>query len=118
MRFKTIAELVVPKDEAHFVLCTGYDHMPGTRIPYTTNLPLARAIEGDVLLVHTWEGVPLPREHGGPVRMLVFAKNSRRDNCVIAPVLLRRVMCTEDSSGRLFRTTDQISVHPSVVIRT
>jgi DMSO/TMAO reductase YedYZ molybdopterin-dependent catalytic subunit len=70
VRFRTIAELVVPKDEAHFVLCTGYDHMPGTRIPYTTNLPLARAIEEDVLLVHTWEGAPLPREHGGPVRMI------------------------------------------------
>ena len=52
------------------VLCTGYDHMPGTRIPYTTNLPLARAVEDDVLLVHTWEGAPLPQEHGGPCRMI------------------------------------------------
>ena len=52
------------------VLCTGYDLMPGTLIPYTTNLPLARAVEDDVLLVHTWEGQPLPREHGGPCRMI------------------------------------------------
>ena len=29
-----------------------------------------RAIDDDVLLVHTWEGKPLPREHGGPVRMI------------------------------------------------
>jgi DMSO/TMAO reductase YedYZ molybdopterin-dependent catalytic subunit len=70
VRFRTIAELVVPKEDAHFVLCTGSDHMPGTSIPYTTNLPLARAVEDDVLLVHTWEGKPLPREHGGPVRMI------------------------------------------------
>ena len=70
VRLKTIAELVVPRDEAHFVLCTGADHMPGTSIPYTTNLPLARAIEDDVLLVHTWEGHPLPREHGGPCRLI------------------------------------------------
>jgi DMSO/TMAO reductase YedYZ molybdopterin-dependent catalytic subunit len=70
VRFRTIAELVVPEDTARFVSCTGYDHMPGTRIPYTTNLPLARAVEDDVLLVHTWEGQPLPREHGGPVRMI------------------------------------------------
>jgi DMSO/TMAO reductase YedYZ molybdopterin-dependent catalytic subunit len=70
VRFRTIAELVVPKDNAHFVVCTGYDHMPDTRIPYTTNLPLARAIEDDVFLVHTWEDAPLPREHGGPVRMI------------------------------------------------
>lgn len=70
VRFRTIAELVVPRDEAHFVVTTGSDVAPGTNIPYTTNLPLARAIEDDVLLVHTWEGRPLPREHGGPVRMI------------------------------------------------
>ena len=70
VRFRTIAELVVPQPDVRHVLATGYDHMPGTRIPYTTNVPLARAIEEDVLLVHTWQGEPLPREHGGPVRMI------------------------------------------------
>ena len=70
VRFRTLAELAVPTADAQFVLCTGYDHMPGTRIPYTMNLPLARAVEEDVLLVHTWEGQPLPREHGGPCRMI------------------------------------------------
>jgi DMSO/TMAO reductase YedYZ molybdopterin-dependent catalytic subunit len=70
VRFRTIAELAVPHAEATHVLCTGYDHMPGTRIPYTTNLPLSRAVEDDVLLVHTWEGAPLPQEHGGPCRMI------------------------------------------------
>jgi len=70
VRFRTIAALAVPADAARFVLCTGYDFMPGTSIPYTVNLPLARAIEDDVLLVHTWEGKPLPREHGGPCRMI------------------------------------------------
>jgi DMSO/TMAO reductase YedYZ molybdopterin-dependent catalytic subunit len=70
VRFKTIAELAVPRDSVHHVLCTGYDFMPGSYIPYTTNLPLERAIEDDVLLVHTWEGRPLPREHGGPCRMI------------------------------------------------
>ena len=70
VRFKTIAELAVPKDDAQFVLCTGYDVMPGTSIPYTVNVPLARAVDEDVLLVHTWEGKPLPREHGGPCRMI------------------------------------------------
>jgi len=70
VRFSTLAELAVPAADARFVLCTGYDHMPGSDIPYTTNLPLDRAVEHDVLLVHTWEGKPLPREHGGPVRMI------------------------------------------------
>jgi len=70
VRFRTVAELAIPSPEAAHVLCTGYDCMPGTRIPYTVNLPLARAVEEDVLLVHAWEGAPLPREHGGPVRMI------------------------------------------------
>lgn len=70
VRFRTIAERAVPKPDATHVLCTGYDFMPGTYIPYTTNLPLARAVEDDVLLVHTWEGAPLPPEHGGPCRMI------------------------------------------------
>lgn len=70
VRFRTLAELVVPDDAARFVCCTGYDVAPGTSIPYTTNLPLERAVDADVLLVHTWEGKPLPREHGGPCRMI------------------------------------------------
>jgi DMSO/TMAO reductase YedYZ molybdopterin-dependent catalytic subunit len=70
VRFRTIAEMAVPTDEAHFVLCTGYDFMPGSYIPYTVNVPLNRAVDDDVLLVHTWEGQPLPLEHGGPVRMI------------------------------------------------
>jgi DMSO/TMAO reductase YedYZ molybdopterin-dependent catalytic subunit len=70
VRFKTIAELVVPQHTTHHVLCTGYDHEPGTPVPYTTNLSLPRALEDDVLLVHTWNGHPLPREHGGPCRMI------------------------------------------------
>jgi DMSO/TMAO reductase YedYZ molybdopterin-dependent catalytic subunit len=70
VRFRTIAELAVPREDARFVLCTGSDFMPGSYIPYTTNLPLARAVDDDVLLVHTWEGRPLPPEHGGPCRMI------------------------------------------------
>jgi DMSO/TMAO reductase YedYZ molybdopterin-dependent catalytic subunit len=70
VRFQTLAELAVPAPEARHVLCTGADHMPGTRVPYTVNLPLERAVDEDVLLVHTWEGQPLPSEHGGPCRMI------------------------------------------------
>ena len=70
VRFSAIAEQAVPNEEARYVLCTGYDFMPGSFIPYTTNLPLQRALDPDVLLVHTWEGKPLPREHGGPCRMI------------------------------------------------
>jgi DMSO/TMAO reductase YedYZ molybdopterin-dependent catalytic subunit len=34
------------------------------------HMPLARAVEDDVLLVQPWEGQPLPREQRGPVRVI------------------------------------------------
>lgn len=70
VRARTLAEIAVPSPDAAFVTCTGYDHMPGSSIPYTTNLALSRLVEDDVLLVHTWNDAPLPREHGGPCRMI------------------------------------------------
>jgi len=38
---------------------------------YTTNLPLDDLTGGRAWVVWEWEGQPLPREHGGPVRLLV-----------------------------------------------
>jgi DMSO/TMAO reductase YedYZ molybdopterin-dependent catalytic subunit len=70
VQFKALAELAVPQEQARFILCTGHDRWPGSSIPYTTNLALGRALEDDVLLVHEWEGQPLPRDHGGPCRMI------------------------------------------------
>ncbi|MFN7130511.1 MAG: molybdopterin-dependent oxidoreductase, partial [Myxococcales bacterium] len=57
------AALARPKPEATHLFVTGYDG-------YTTNLPLEEALKDDVLLVHTADGQPLTREHGGPVRMI------------------------------------------------
>ena len=59
-----ILELAQPAPEARFVVFHSYDD-------YTTNLPLADFDDDDVLLAHSWEGKPLPREHGGPVRAIV-----------------------------------------------
>jgi DMSO/TMAO reductase YedYZ molybdopterin-dependent catalytic subunit len=36
---------------------------------YTTNLPLDVMLAEDVILAHTFNGLPLPREHGGPLRV-------------------------------------------------
>jgi DMSO/TMAO reductase YedYZ molybdopterin-dependent catalytic subunit len=69
VRFSTIAALAGVKPEARFVLATAHDK-DSSGVPYTTNFSLASALEPDVLLVHTWEGKPLPLEHGGPVRMI------------------------------------------------
>lgn len=70
IQFTTLAGLVRPTEEARYLLCTGADRDPGSGEAYTTNLPLLDALQEDVLLIHSWNGQPLPREHGGPVRMI------------------------------------------------
>jgi DMSO/TMAO reductase YedYZ molybdopterin-dependent catalytic subunit len=62
--FKHILQVARPKPEAQFVYFTAYDK-------YSTNLPLDACDDDDVMLIHRWNGKPLPREHGGPLRMHV-----------------------------------------------
>ena len=38
---------------------------------YTTNLPLADVLDHRAWIVDTYDGMPLPAEHGGPARLLV-----------------------------------------------
>jgi DMSO/TMAO reductase YedYZ molybdopterin-dependent catalytic subunit len=63
VRFRDLMELVVPRDDARYVMCHAYDG-------YTTNVELVECMKPDVLLVHSADGQPLPLEHGGPVRMI------------------------------------------------
>jgi DMSO/TMAO reductase YedYZ molybdopterin-dependent catalytic subunit len=53
-----------PRPEATHVLAT-------STTGYTTNLPLADVSDGRAWVVWTFDGTPLPRDHGGPVRLLV-----------------------------------------------
>ena len=47
-------------------------HVLGTSTTgYTTNLPLEHVLGGKAWVVWTFDGKPLAREHGGPVRLLV-----------------------------------------------
>ena len=62
--FRHIMQMAKPRPEAKFVYFTGYDK-------YSTNLPIDACDDDDVLLIHRWNGKPLPKEHGGPVRMHV-----------------------------------------------
>jgi DMSO/TMAO reductase YedYZ molybdopterin-dependent catalytic subunit len=55
---------VRPLSNAAYVLAT-------STTGYTTNLPLSHVVDGQAWIVWTHEGKPLPREHGGPVRLLV-----------------------------------------------
>lgn len=63
VRVSTIAALVSPREDARHLLCHAFDG-------YTTNVPLEEALKPDVLLAHRVNGAPLPRDHGGPVRMI------------------------------------------------
>ncbi|HUG11912.1 MAG TPA: sulfite oxidase-like oxidoreductase [Opitutaceae bacterium] len=62
--FTTLYELVQPKPEAKFVYFTSFDG-------YSTNLPLDQCLDDDVLIATGFEGKPVPREHGGPARVIV-----------------------------------------------
>ena len=63
VRFADVVALAHPLETASHVMCHAYDG-------YTTNLSLAEALKPDVLLVHRADDAPLPREHGGPVRVI------------------------------------------------
>ncbi|MBI4621878.1 MAG: sulfite oxidase-like oxidoreductase [Verrucomicrobia bacterium] len=62
--FTTLYELAQPKPEARFVYFTSYDG-------YSTNVPLAACLDDDVLVATSFAGAPLPREHGGPARVII-----------------------------------------------
>ncbi len=64
VRLETVMALARPTADATHVMTHAHDG-------YSTNLPLEEALKPDVLLVHTVEGAPLSREHGGPVRIVV-----------------------------------------------
>jgi DMSO/TMAO reductase YedYZ molybdopterin-dependent catalytic subunit len=57
-------DIVMPKPEANFVMLHSADG-------YTTNLPLEDFAAMDAVLAHGWNGAPLTREHGGPMRLVV-----------------------------------------------
>ena len=62
--FTALYELVKPTAAARFVYFTGYDG-------YSTNVPLEQCLDDDVLLATHFDGAPLSREHGAPVRVII-----------------------------------------------
>ena len=61
---RELLELVRPLDRANAVMLHGYDG-------YTTNVLLADFGSEDALIAHRWQGEPLSREHGAPVRLVI-----------------------------------------------
>ena len=60
----TLVALAKPKPEAKHVIFHSHDG-------YTTNVRLDQFDQPDCFLVHEWEGKPIERQHGGPVRILI-----------------------------------------------
>lgn len=61
---RDLLALVEPRDEAAAVMLHGYDG-------YTTNVTLADFTAPGAMLVHAWQGRPLTRDHGAPVRAMI-----------------------------------------------
>lgn len=64
VRFRDLLELAKPTSEAHFAI---FECEHG----FSTNLPLEVLYDDDVMVAYRTQGMDLPSEHGGPVRMLV-----------------------------------------------
>ncbi len=62
--FRHVLRQMQPKAGATHAMLRGFDG-------YSTNLALTDLDRDDVLICHSWNGKPLPRENGGPVRLLV-----------------------------------------------
>ena len=61
---RTLIDLVKPDPLVRHVVFHSHDG-------YTTNVRLDQFDQPDVFLVHEWEGKPITRQHGGPVRGLI-----------------------------------------------
>jgi DMSO/TMAO reductase YedYZ molybdopterin-dependent catalytic subunit len=62
--FITLFELVAPAPGARFVYFTSYDG-------YSTNVPLEKCLDDDVLVATRFNAQPITREHGGPARVII-----------------------------------------------
>lgn len=61
---RTLLEMVEPKEEARHVVFHSHDG-------YTANVRLDQFDRADALLADSWDGTPLSREHGGPLRAVI-----------------------------------------------
>jgi DMSO/TMAO reductase YedYZ molybdopterin-dependent catalytic subunit len=59
-----LLDQVKPRETARHAMLHSHDG-------YTTNVSLEMLADPDVILAHSWDGAPLTREHGGPVRLIM-----------------------------------------------
>jgi DMSO/TMAO reductase YedYZ molybdopterin-dependent catalytic subunit len=64
VRISDVLALAGVKPEARHVMFHSYGG-------YTTNVPLDEVLYDDALFAHAYNGAPLPRDHGGPLRSVI-----------------------------------------------
>lgn len=80
--FKTIAEIVKPKENAKYVTFECNDG-------YTTSLLLPDLLDNNVLLAYKLNDKPLPPERGGPLRLIIPSKYAYK-----SPKWIRKIKFT------------------------
>jgi len=77
---------------------SGVSHVQfyGADAPYDASIPISKALDkfGDVLVAYNMNGKPIPRDHGGPVRIIVPGHVSAR-----SVKWLERIAVSKKESG-------------------
>ncbi len=89
---RTLLERAAPRAAARHIVFHAHDG-------YTTNVRLDQFDQPDVFLVHRWNGTPIPRQHGGPVRVLI-----PRLYLWKSPKWVRRIELTADDRPGFWET--------------
>ena len=90
VRLRDLLELVSPLDTARFVVSDGLDRgsFGGvTTDRYQKDLPLVKAMSPEVLIAYQMNSMPLSKNRGGPVRLVVpgwFGTNSTKWLCKLS----------------------------------
>ncbi|MGN6380000.1 MAG: molybdopterin-dependent oxidoreductase [Gaiellales bacterium] len=65
VRLQTLWDMVEPLPSAR------YANFISMEVPYVDTLSMHQTTLPDVMLAHTMDGAPLPREHGAPMRLII-----------------------------------------------
>jgi sulfite oxidase len=100
---------------ARHVAFSGLDQarVEGDTIPFGASIPLEKALSPEVLLVHTMNDAPLPREHGFPLRVLVPGYVGARSVKWLRDITLQR-----EPSTNYFEAHDYKWFPPEVTAET
>lgn len=106
---RTLLDMARPQQLAHFVWSEGLDSglFAGVEADsYQKDLPLDKALSGEVLLAYKINGQTLGRERGGPVRLVVpgwFGTNSTKWLCKLS---LREKRASGPYTTHFYNTED------------